>query len=70
MPPRSEEELQKHTFHLYKGDYQKLQELYPDLGAAIIIRNLVRKYLTNIENKTETTTQFPEVPNVEINSPD
>lgn len=44
-----EDGLQKHTLNLYPGDYQKLRELYPDVGAGAIIRRLVRKYIEQVE---------------------
>jgi hypothetical protein len=43
------EPLQKHTLHLFEGDYQRLQNLYPELGAAIIIRRIVREHIKGIE---------------------
>lgn len=39
------EELYKHTLFLYRGDYEKMQSLYPDQGAAVIIRQLVRDHV-------------------------
>jgi len=44
-------ELQKHTLNLFPGDYNKLQQFYPDLGAATIIRRLVRQFVEQIEVK-------------------
>ena len=49
--PKSECELQKHTLNLFPGDYAKLQSFYPDLGAATIIRRLIRRYVEQIEEK-------------------
>ena len=48
---RNDEEdgLSKHTLNLYPGDYAKLRELYPDVGAGAIIRRLVRKYIEQVE---------------------
>lgn len=48
---KSETELQKHTLNLFPGDYAKLQELYPDIGAATIIRRVVRKFIEQIEQQ-------------------
>lgn len=42
-------DTQKHTLNLYEGDFARLQELYPETGASIVIRTLVRKH---IEEKT------------------
>ena len=47
------EPMQKHTLHLYEGDYEGLRELYPELGAAIVIRRLVRKHLKEIPPPVE-----------------
>jgi hypothetical protein len=41
--------LQKHTLQLFAGDYAKLQELHPEVGAAHIIRNIIRTYINKIE---------------------
>jgi len=46
-------ELQKHTLLLYSGDYQRVQDLYPDIGAAVIIRKLLRNYLDKVNEGGE-----------------
>ncbi len=46
---KSKDDLQKHTLHLNAGDYAKLQELHPEVGAAQIIRQLVRSYIKKID---------------------
>lgn len=30
---------------LYNGEYTELQDLFPDVGAAVIIRNLVHEFI-------------------------
>lgn len=50
---KAEQELQKHTLNLFPGDYAKLQELYPDVGAAVIIRRIVHKFVEQIEEQGE-----------------
>lgn len=47
----SKADLQKHTLNLFPGDYARLQDLYPDLGAATIIRRVVRAFVNQIEEK-------------------
>jgi hypothetical protein len=47
--PKRETELQKHTLNLCPGDYAKLQQFYPDIGAAVIIRRVVHKFVEQIE---------------------
>lgn len=49
--PREREELQKVTLNLYQGDYEKLMVLFSDVGAATIIRRVVRKFIQQIETK-------------------
>lgn len=49
MPKNSD--LHKVTMNLFAGDYAKLQDLYPDIGAATIIRRIVRKFIEEIEVK-------------------
>ncbi len=44
-----DETLTKHTMNLFSGDYAKLQQYYPDIGAATIIRRVVRKFVDQIE---------------------
>lgn len=39
--------LQKVTLHLYKGDFARLRELEPDLGASKLVRLLVREYIND-----------------------
>lgn len=41
--------VRKHTLNLFEGDYEKLQSIYPDLGAGFIIRRLVSKHISQIE---------------------
>lgn len=56
------EELQKHTLNLYAGDYERIQSYYPDVGAAVIIRRVLRNFIEQIE-KGNTSIEA----NVEIN---
>lgn len=43
------EDLTKHTLNLYSGDYLKIQELWPDIGAARVIRQIIRQFLEKLE---------------------
>lgn len=45
----SSDELQKHTLNLYRGDYEKVQSLYPDVGAGPIIRRVLRRFIEQVE---------------------
>lgn len=49
MAKAEEEGLQKHTLNLFAGDYEKLRELYRDVGAGAIIRRIVRKFIEQVE---------------------
>ena len=41
--------LSKHTLLLFAGDYEALRDRYPEQGAAIIIRSLIRNFLAKSE---------------------
>lgn len=43
------EALQKHTLQLFEGDYAKLQALHPEVGAAAIVRTIIRQYIIKLE---------------------
>lgn len=46
---KAEDELQKHTLNLFRGDYEKVQSLYPDVGAGPIIRRILRRFIEQTE---------------------
>jgi len=43
------EELQKHTLNLRKGDFELIGDFFPDLGASRIIRTVVSRYVDELE---------------------
>jgi hypothetical protein len=49
---REDLKIHKHTLNLYAGDYAKIQELFPDIGAGVVIRKVIRNYVESIEAKT------------------
>lgn len=49
------EPLQKHTLNIFAGDFDRLQRLHPEVGAAAVIRRLIRKYLEENEPKPDLT---------------
>jgi len=52
MKRREDFPLMKVTLNLYDGDFQKLQALYPRIGASKVIRVLVHSHLKDISDKT------------------
>lgn len=36
---------QRHTIILFRGDYEELAELYPDVAPAVMIRTIVRDHI-------------------------
>ncbi len=54
------EDLQKHTMYFFAGDYEKVQELFPDHGAGPVIRSVIRRFIEQCEAGTAA------IPNVEI----
>lgn len=49
------EPMQKHTLNIFAGDFDRLQRMYPDIGAAAIIRRLIRKHLETTEEKPDVS---------------
>lgn len=54
MPKKSDEDLSKHTLRLFAGDYAELQQLYPEIGANVVIRKIVRDFLTRIKSTSSS----------------
>lgn len=46
--------LQKVTLNLYHGDFEKLQEQNPRIGAAKVVRELVSAHVRTVEAKAES----------------
>lgn len=41
----------KHTLWLRAGDFEKLRDAYPDIGASAIIRRIVAKVVDSLETE-------------------
>lgn len=48
-----QEPMQKHTLNLYEGQYERLQKLFPEVGAAAVIRRLIKRYLEDNEPRAD-----------------
>jgi len=57
---KAETTLVKHTLNLHKGDYRRVQELYPDVGAGAVIRRLLRNFLERVDAAGGTTDELSE----------
>lgn len=44
--------LSKHTLFLFEGDYQRLNDLFPDVKAAKVIRHLIRDLIARTDGPT------------------
>lgn len=42
---RATRPIHKHTLNLYEGDYEILQQSFPRLGGAAVIRDIIRKFI-------------------------
>jgi hypothetical protein len=54
MMPHEKEDLQKHTLHLFTGDFKRLNEMYPKASASAIVRKLVHAHLSKIDKPINT----------------
>lgn len=52
MPKAEPEELKKVTLNLFRKDYARLSDLFPQSGAAKAIRAIVRQYLQEFDRRT------------------
>jgi len=51
--PKSDGPLEKVTLKLYPGDFARLRDFFPEIGASIVVRKLVRNYVQKLEGDTE-----------------
>lgn len=58
-----EEEKQKHTLWLYKGDYAALAAHYVGIPTALIIRQIIREHLRAIEG---APTKLPKMEDLDL----
>ena len=49
MTTKSPEALTKHTLHLRKGDFDFLKDRFPRLGASLVVRRIVSKFVDRID---------------------
>lgn len=59
--PRKIDGLQKHTLNLYEGDYKRIQDYYPEHGAAYVIRELIHQWVERLESKATADNKIPEI---------
>ena len=62
MPRKKQPDMTKHTLWFFAGDFAKLSEFYPEIGASHVVRVLVRKHIEKIESQVKT----PDLSEVEI----
>jgi hypothetical protein len=58
---RRKEDLEKVTLNLFPGDFQRLGELFPTIGASKALRSILRKYLQDIEARADINARRVEV---------
>lgn len=60
---RATRPIYKHTLNLYEGDYEILQQSFPRLGAAAVIRDIIRKFIekNELEVAVPHTVQSPTI---------
>lgn len=55
------EPLEKRIVNFFKGDFDKLRDLHPRIGASKAVRLLVRDHINRAEGKVETAPVAPTV---------
>ena len=56
----------KHTLNLFEGQVERLQAMYPRMGAAWAIRRIIDKHVTDIEAQAATAVPEPAPSNVTV----
>lgn len=59
MIRKSDVPIRKHTLNLFEGDYERMQVLYPRLGAGRAIREIIRAHIRQIEEATAQSRPRP-----------
>lgn len=45
MAKKADDDLQKHTLNLYKGDLEEVAAMLPDLKKTVVVREIVRDFI-------------------------
>jgi hypothetical protein len=70
MPRRaSGEATVKITLNVYEQDYERMKDLYAEMGPTVAIRQLIRAHLTNIDRKIAKLSSIT-VDEIELELPD
>lgn len=52
--------IEKITINLYKGDFEKLRDLHPQLGSSKVIRDMVHVHIQKVEEAfAQTSAPIP-----------
>lgn len=63
---KATEPLTKVTLNLFSRDYERMQALYPQVGATVAIRTLVHQHVTKVEAKTARLVEDDDIAEIEI----
>lgn len=61
MKRKETKPVTKHTLNLFEGQVEKLQALYPRMGAAFAIRRIIDKHLEEVEAKAAEAVPEPKI---------
>jgi len=67
MRRKEDHAIRKHTLNLFEGDYERLQTFYGSrVGAAKVIRHMVRAHIKKIESTAAQRLPVPSVDTLEL----
>jgi len=49
--------LTKHTLFLFEGDFEELRAIHPEIGASIVVRQLVRRYIEDMRARADAVSK-------------
>lgn len=61
---KSDKPLEKVTLNLFKGDFARLGELHPQIGASVVIREMISAHIRSVDETVART-----APSIEITLP-
>jgi hypothetical protein len=65
MPIHPGKRYEKKHVRLHEGDWERLQELYPEHGPTVIIRSLVRATIKKVDEQVNAQASAP-LPDVQL----
>ena len=61
MKRKSDRPLQKVTLNVYRGDWDSLKDLHPEIGPSLALREILHAHVEGIKEQVARTAQLPTI---------